>query len=154
MKNVIIAVLVGIAVAALGVFIYTRMKAVTVLAAAISDDVVARYVRLVVSRRYDEAYDSCLSAEYQKKTSRSVFVAAHREHVEKYGMLVGWKETHYQHEANLFSSESLIGLNGILNYANRDVFVLYKVVSTAKPYRIGEIFGSPGTSTSLSSGIW
>jgi len=41
-----------------------------------------------------------------------------------------------------------------LSYANREVFVLYKVDSAIQPYLIMEIAGSIGTSTSLSQGIW
>ncbi|OIP44245.1 MAG: hypothetical protein AUK47_01145 [Deltaproteobacteria bacterium CG2_30_63_29] len=154
MKNVLIGVAVAIAVIALIVFIYVKMKAVTERAAAISEDVIARYVGLLQSRKYEEAYDTCLSDGFKKKWPKAEFVAAHQARVDEFGALQGWKENDYQHEANLFTSESLIGFNGILSYANREVFVLYKVDSAIQPYLIMEIAGSIGTSTSLSQGIW
>jgi len=154
MKNVLIGVTIAIVVIALIVFIYIKMKAVTERAATISEDVIARYVGLLQSGRYEEAYDTCLSENFRKKTSKAQFVTAHKARVDKFGALQGWKETDYQHEANLFTSESLIGINGILSYANREVFVLYKVDSAIQPYLIMEIAGSIGTSTSLSQGSW
>ncbi len=154
MKNVIIGIVVAIAVIALIVFIYTQMKAVVERASAISQDVISRYVGLIEVGKYEEAYDSCLSDKYMKGTTRAEFVAEHTARKEEYGPLKGWTETKYQHEANLFTSESLIGINAILHYENRDVFALYKVDSAVEPYRIREIFGSVGTSTSLSRGIW
>ncbi len=155
MRKVLIGIAVAAAVVALLVFIYVQMREVTRRASAISGGLITRYVGLLVDGAYEEAYDTCLAERYQRATSRSAFVAAHRAHVEEYGSLKGWEERTYEHEADLFNSEeSVIGIRGILHYANRDVFVSYKVDSLVKPYRIREVFGSPGTSTSLSAGIW
>ncbi len=154
MKRILIVVAVVGAVVALIVFIFSSMKAVTAQAEAISNDVITRYVGLLESGQYSEAYDSCLAASFQETTTRVEFVSAHAAHAAEYGSLSGWEQTTYEHEANLFSSESLIGIRGVLSYANRDVFVLYKVDSNVMPYRIVEILGSPGASTTLSHGVW
>ena len=154
MRKVLIGIAVAAAVVALLVFIYIQMRDVTRRASAISGGLITRYVGLLVDGAYEEAYDTCLAERYQGATSRSAFVAAHKAHFQEYGPLAGWEETIYEPEYDLFSGESVIGIRGILHYANRDVFVSYKVDSLAKPYRIREIFGSPGTSTSLSAGIW
>ena len=154
MRKVLIGIAVAAAVVALLVFIYVQMRDVTRRASAISGGLITRYVGLLVDGAYEEAYDTCLAERYQGTTSRSAFAAAQRAHVEEYGPLKGWEETIYEHEADLFSGELVIGIRGILHYANRDVFVSYKVDSLVKPYRIRRILGSPGTSTSLSAGIW
>ena len=155
MKKLLVGLAVAVAVVALLVFIYVQMRDVTRRASAISGGLITRYVGLLVAGAYEEAYDTCLAERYQSVTSRSAFVAAHRAHVEEYGPLRGWEETTYEHEADLFKSEeSVIGIRGILHFAGRDVFVSYKVDSLATPHRIRGIFGSPGTSTSLSAGIW
>ena len=155
MKKVLIGIAVAAAVVALLAFIFVQMREITRRASAISGDLITRYVGLLVRGAYEEAYDTCLAERYQSVTSRSAFVAAHRAHVQEYGPLEGWKERTYEHEADLFNSEeSVSGIRGILHYAKRDVFVSYKVDSLVKPYRIRKIFGSPGTSTSLSAGIW
>ena len=154
MKKVLIGIAVGAAVVALLVFIFVQMRETTRRASAISGGLLSRYVGLLRDGAYEEAYDTCLAERYQRATSRSAFVAAQRAHVEEYGPLKGWEETIYEPEYDLFSGESVIGIRGILHYANKDVFVSYKVDSLVKPYRIRRIFGSPGTSTSLSEGIW
>jgi len=153
-KKTLIAVAVVGAVLGLVVFIWTGISAFSEQADAISDDVIARYVGFLQSGQYGEAYDSCLAETLKEATTRAEFVATHAAHTREYGDLTGWKQTTYDHEANLFSSESLVGVHGVLSYANRDVFVLYKVDAAAEPYRIQEILGSPDTRHSLSHGIW
>jgi hypothetical protein len=154
MKKILIGVTVGVAVIALVVFIYTQMRAVTQRASEITGDLITRYVALIQGGAYEQAYDTCLSESLRKETTQADFVAAQKDHVTQYGPLEGWEDTIYEHEANLFNDESLIGVRAILHYTNRDIFVSYKVDSATKPYRIKEIYGSPGTSSSLSWGIW
>jgi len=154
MKNTLIAVLGVITVAALIAFIYTQMKGVADRAATISEEVVTPYVGLLRDARYEDAWNCCLSDGYKAQVSLAEFTAAQAAHVQNHGPLRGWREGNVQHEADLFSSESLIGLNGVLEYEERDVFVLYKVDSAAEPLRIMQVFGSPDRSDSLSEGIW
>ena len=154
MKSALIGSLIAIGIVALVAFIYTRMKAVTDRAARISGDVITRYVRLLESGDYEQAWETCLDERYRKETSLAAFAHAHAERVKAFGALEGFEEKDYQHEANLFSSESLIGINGILHYANRDVFVTYKVDSAVEPFLILETIGGAERSDFLSSGIW
>jgi len=154
MKNGLIAIVVVVAVVALAVFVYRGMKSVVDRGRAISDDVITRYVGHIKAGRYDEAWSGCLSDGYRKGVTLAEFSAAHDAHKQDHGALKGWRQIDYQHEANLFTDESLIGINAVLEYENRDVFVLYKVDSAVLPYRIVQIFGSPGRSDSLSEGIW
>jgi hypothetical protein len=154
LKKILIVVATLGAVLALGLFIWSSMRAVTARADAISQDVIARYVDLIQRGRYREAWDSCLAKTLQEATPVEAFVAAHEAHARELGDLEGWEQTRYDHEADLFSSESLIGIRGVLSYARRDAFVLYQVDSSVEPYRIQAIFGSTGASTSLSEGTW
>lgn len=154
MKQWSIGLAVAAVIAALIYWIVTGIADVAQRATAIHDDVITRYVRLLQQRDYAAAWDQCLAANLQSTFSQPAFVAAHTEHHRQYGPLQDWTQTDITHEANLFSDESVIGINAILHYKDRDVFVSYKVDSSIVPYRIQEIFGSPGSSTALESGIW
>ena len=154
MKNALIGSLVAIGVLALVAFLYIQLQAVTERAARISGDVITRYVSLLESADYEQAWQTCLDPRYQAKTPLAAFVQAHAARVASFGALEGFEEKDFQHEANLFSSESLIGFNGILHYANRDVFVTYKVDSAIEPFRILETIGGAERSDFLSSGVW
>lgn len=154
MKPWLIGILVAVAVVGMGYFVVTQFQSVARRGDAISGGVVTRYVELLKQEHYGEAWDTCLSESYQAQTSRAEFIAAHQARRQKFGPLTGWTQTDYQHEANLFNDESLIGINGQLHYSGRDVFFLYKVDSAVQPYLIKELVGGEGNSTNLSSGVW
>lgn len=154
MQKVMVALVVVFVAGALGWFIFRQMSAVVATADAISADVVAPYVGHLKAGQFDEAWDSCLAEPLQLNTPRAAFVAAHAARVEQYGPLAAWTQTTYQHEANLFTDESAIGIRGVLHYERRDVFVLYMVDSKVEPYRIQQIFGSDHGSSTLSEGTW
>lgn len=154
MKTKLVGLAVALAVIGLVYFMATSIRAVAQRGTEITEGVVTRYVGLLQEEKYGEAWDCCLAASYQQHTPREAFAAAHAARRRSFGALERWTATDYQHEADLLSDESLIGINAVLHYAERDVFVLYKVDSVVEPLRIQATLGSAGTSTMLSSGSW
>jgi len=148
----IVAIAVGLT--GLGWFFYRGMSRFTDTADAISDSLIARYVGLLEAGEYGEAWSTCLAPSLQGQVSQQDFVAAQAARAEEHGPLTGWTQTTYQHEANLFSRESELGVRGVLHYERRDVFVQYKVDLGADPPLIHQAFGSEGSSGTLSEGTW
>ena len=153
-KKVFIIILVVVSVAAIIGFIVHSMREVTRTADEIHKSVGMQYLELLKGQDYEKAYDECLADVLKKDVAKSEFIAQHQNHVAKYGPLESWKQTTYQHEANLFSSESLIGMLYVLSYKERDIFVIYKIDASNKPFQIQEIFGSADTSDSIKPGVW
>jgi hypothetical protein len=153
-KKVLIGLIAAAAVVGLVTFIWTSMAAISEKADEISESVITRYVLLLQSGQYGSAYDTCLSPKLQSKLPREEFVAAHAARSAAFGRLKGWEQTRYEHEADLFSDESLIAIHGVLSYATQDVFVVYKVDSAIDHHQILEILGSAGKSNSLAPGSW
>lgn len=154
MKGPLIVLLVVAVVGAIVYFIVRGIRNTAATASAIHDSLLEPYPKLLQQERYDEAYDTCLSDELKKQYSREEFVAAHRARVQACGPLQSWRHTTVDHEANLFESETRMGLRYVLHYAQRDVFVHYMSVAGQTPYRIVELLGGEGRSDRPGPGIW
>lgn len=153
MQKLMIA-LVVVALVLFGFFAIRGIRSVAARGDAITQGLINRYVGLLQQGQVEAAWADCVSEGLQGSVTHSEFARAHEARAQEYGALQGWTQTDYQHEANLFSKESVIGINGVLHYERRDVFVLYKVDPDVQPYRIQQMFGSAGSSTMMSEGIW
>ena len=154
MKGLLIALLVVGVLGAIVFFIVRGIRRTTATAAAMHDDLMEPYLVLLQAEKYDEAYDTCLSDELRQQISREEFVAAHRDRCQTHGPLQSWRHTTIDHEANLFESETRLGLRYRLTYEKRDIHVLYMSVSGKLPYRIVELLGSEGSESTMKSGVW
>ena len=154
MKNIVIVILVVVGVGALIAFVIHKMRQTTKTAEAIHQGVGSDYLELLKSQDFETAYDSCLADSLKADLTQQRFVEQHRARVAEFGGLQSWMQTRYEHEANLFTSESLIGLRYVLSYEKRDIFTRYGVDSSVQPFRIQEFLGSPDTTDSLSPGVW
>jgi hypothetical protein len=155
MKDMQVGLIVVVVLAVIvsgGSFIYSKIQGLAAKADIISDNVIQRYVELLQSGKYKEAWETCLSEQARKEIPVEVFIAAKKAHSDDFGVLNGYKRTEVTDEGDINST--LLGIGAVLEYKKRDLFVKFQVNPDVEPYRIHKIFGSSGNSSSLSEGVW
>ncbi|MBT5230601.1 MAG: hypothetical protein HOM11_10040, partial [Methylococcales bacterium] len=120
----------------------------------ISDSVIQQYVELLRDSQYQEAWETCLSDQAKKDIPVNEFITAKTAHRKEFGPIIGFRNTRVTDENDISSSPSFMGIIGVLEYENRDLFVKFLVSPDIEPYKIQRIFGSSHRSTSLSEGVW
>lgn len=82
----------------------------------VDQGVVETYIGLITERRYDEAYDQCLTADYRNRMTREEFAQAHRDTRKERGALLNREILLIKQGRNLFSSVQNIELVYRLDY--------------------------------------
>ena len=153
MKNLIIILGMFVLFTGLGIFFVKKFRELGRISEEVEEYLVVHYLDLIQRQEYAEAYE-LLGPAFHDSVSQLAFEDSHKKHFADLGKLEKWKYTTSDHEYNLFSQESIIGVRYILTFEKGQAHVVYRVNLNAKPRRIDEILGTTGSSDFLAPGIW